>query len=731
MAVSPKAVAGKDAHQHDMVLPAGDCEDEQARNTAGSERSGPAPTLGRAPSLRQAASFLRASFNASARLLRLGSVAGRRQEEPDPEPSVSAGPPVTPRATRAHRESQGFIGSLLSAVGIHHREPSRDASPSAEAGSGRSKLNTSNARTLARLSSAAMMRSELQNFSQFGDLRNDSFSRPAAVKLIKRGSMAGSEVAAAAAAAVAGSHSPPRKAPSRDLGRHSTNSSHLAPNGRVSATGAFAADPSSQRTPRQSTYDNGDGGGGGGGGGGTASSGDPGHHSRGSRSGSPAPLGRQSLNGAPRMISAVGPHPPSQPRPSGYGSPGHSRPGTGHKSPGHSRPGTGHKSPGHMRQPELSGEHHLPSVRDRPPTPRGERRASSSGSPSKLSKMLGSFRLPDIISGPGAGAVKTGVSEQRRGSVTGQAQSQLNSPMACNSPIAGSDVPALRARRMSSSNAAAGTGVGTSSGHIRGSGGSFIGLPGGACGPGAAAIVASAAKRAAAMAAANGVVPSGGSTSGALARPIPIPPPGVPSSVAPRLSSATVRPPPQSNGSGILQDFQSSLELGEDSALAAVEAEFDRRFGRTAGGVPGQADGGAGGGSERGTPTGPGTGPGAFARRSMVGPEHSSGGNALQPTSLYRQSANAALMGSGGGGMGACTPDESLLGTSLDGGRPQALNAKMRLASIRLSYADGLVGPGGVPQSGPVPGAVQTPSPDGTPLRHAAHAAHTALNATA
>lgn len=71
----------------------------------------------------------------------------------------------------------GFVGTLLhglaNAVGLHRDEsPARDESPFVMP-TGHSKLLNSHAHGLARLSSAALMRNELQNFSQFGDLRND------------------------------------------------------------------------------------------------------------------------------------------------------------------------------------------------------------------------------------------------------------------------------------------------------------------------------------------------------------------------------------------------------------------------------------------------------------------------------------------------------------------------------------------------------------------------------
>ncbi len=55
--------------------------------------------------------------------------------------------------------------------------------------------------------------------------------------------------------------------------------------------------------------------------------------------------------------------------------------------------------------------------------------------------------------------------------------------------------------------------------------------------------------------------------------------------------SYTHNPCPHTPSSSIAQDFQSSLELDEEgAAFAAVEAEFDRRFGRQAPVVPGAVD---------------------------------------------------------------------------------------------------------------------------------------------
>ncbi|KXZ56118.1 hypothetical protein GPECTOR_1g1 [Gonium pectorale] len=205
-------------------------------------------------------------------------------------------------------------------------------------------------------------------------------------------------------------------------------------------------------------------------------------------------------------------------------------------------------------------------------------------------------------------------------------------------------------------------------------------------------------------------------------------------SVASRANSGTGGKP----SGGILHDFQSSLLQEEERALAAVDAEFDRRFGR--GSTP--------------VPYGP-VDPEALSRQlqqlqnqsnqNTISPAHSqiprppSAERSVPPPggrrrSLFSNAANGnsnggAPVNGGGGGM-VGSPDlhhypmnqrlarascsaalmtnageagasqESMLISSFDATTsPPTLNPKMRLASIRLSYADGIVGPGVAPAS--------------------------------
>lgn len=509
---------------------------------------GSAQPYARAPSLRQAASFLRSSFSASARFLnRMGSA-----NDPTSR-SAAAGLPPTSKGPR-----ESFIGSLLNAVGLggggHGRAsgPAGAISPSGGSRSGpsvtgRSKLMTSPTRTLARLSSAAAMRAEIQNYSQFGDLRNDSFSQASTAKLRRRSSLTGSGIAGAAdealaaaaameaAAAASGGGGAAglfRKLGSISLLRQSAPAPlSYSPSIRASAPGIvhnaeYGVNPAS--TPRDGA---------------------------GSRHGSPLPTGRLA-----RPSEGYSSHPPHQPPryshsggpglvgdsvsavgSSGqYHSPAHmrlnapsqlSRPAAAGVSPPASRPGTrggsgGASPPGgmscadHGYVAEAGGAGAPPpgalsrsgslALRERPPTPKGRSpRNSVNGSPGRLGKVLGSFRLPDILTGGGSGRSVT----ERRNSVSGGtavgAGSSFTRPSApVDMSIGGATGPAAAAvaaaRQYRLSSGGAGAAVRASGGSVTG------GIP--AMGPGGAAICAAAAKRAAALAAASGGSnsPSGG-----------------------------------------------------------------------------------------------------------------------------------------------------------------------------------------------------------------------------
>ncbi|PNH12286.1 hypothetical protein TSOC_000802 [Tetrabaena socialis] len=165
-------------------------------------------------------------------------------------------------------------------------------------------------------------------------------------------------------------------------------------------------------------------------------------------------------------------------------------------------------------------------------------------------------------------------------------------------------------------------------------------------------------------------------------------------------------------------NFQSSLCLEEDGALAAVEAEFDRRFGRASQGVPGSVDvsqqlsqqltdvsGHASPCEHAGASPQP-----TIKRRGLSLADAAAGGG----SPLARQSCAAAMYSAGNGTVNGANGANGVNGINgLNGGgggeecelsgsydasatsTPMSLNAKMRLASIRLSYADGIVGGGG------------------------------------
>eukprot|EP00198_Chlamydomonas_reinhardtii_P013553 XP_001702890.1 predicted protein [Chlamydomonas reinhardtii] len=314
---------------------------------------GSAQPYARAPSLRQAASFLRSSFSASARFLnRMGSA-----NDPTSR-SAAAGLPPTSKGPR-----ESFIGSLLNAVGLggggHGRAsgPAGAISPSGGSRSGpsvtgRSKLMTSPTRTLARLSSAAAMRAEIQNYSQFGDLRNDSFSQASTAKLRRRSSLTGSGIAGAADEALAAA---------------AAMEAAAAASGGGGAAGLFRK-LGSISLLRQSA---------------------------------PAPLSY-----SPSIRASA--------------------PGIVHNADGGASPPGGMSCADHGYVAEAGGAGAPPpgalsrsgslALRERPPTPKGRSpRNSVNGSPGRLGKVLGSFRLPDILTGGGSGRSVT----ERRNSVSG------------------------------------------------------------------------------------------------------------------------------------------------------------------------------------------------------------------------------------------------------------------------------------------------------------------------
>ncbi|KAG2440907.1 hypothetical protein HXX76_003760 [Chlamydomonas incerta] len=792
---------------------------------AGGPTDGPgsAQPYGRAPSLRQAASFLRSSFSASTRFL------GRMGSSNDPASrSTAAGLPPSGKGPR-----ESFIGSLLNAVGLGggHSRVAGSVSPSGGSRSGpsataRSKLMTSPSRTLARLSSAAMLRAEIQNYSQFGDLRNDSFSQASTAKLRRRSSLTGGGVAGAADEALAAAAAAEAAAAAGGGGgaaglfRKLGSISLL----RQSAPAPLASSPS-VRASAPGMVHNGE----------YAINGlvTP-RDAGGSRHGSPLPAARlarpsegysnaphhqpprYSHSGGPALggdsVSAAGStgrfHSPAHVRthaPSQL-----SRPAAAAMSPPHSRPGTRGGSGGASPLGGASGADHgyvaetggggAPppgalsrsgslALRERPPTPKGRSpRSSVNGSPGRLGKVLGSFRLPDILTGGGSGRSMT----ERRNSVSGgtgvgagpsftRPSGPMDTSISGASGPAAAAVAAARQHRLSSGGGGA---------LVRASGSSVTGgMP--AMGPGGAAICAAAAKRAAALAAASGGSNSprgGGPASAGQAGGGG----GTPMVVAASAASVTAGAPRPSGSSitgrapgllgGILKDFQTSMELDEEGAMAAVEAEFDRRFGN--GGRATPTGGPPALHSERTSPTQPmpGSRPqsgrhghhhtvSALPPRSQSphppslpfvpiagaappGPDRGTPGQQQpfvrrrstlgdgRPASPMQLRSAAVVMdahvGAGAGGSGL----ESILSSSFDadgggflarrpgsasqhspGSPPQGLNARMRLASIRMSCAEGIVsaappGPGGggagVIRGGPaptvVPGLVASPS---------------------
>ncbi|KAG2450547.1 hypothetical protein HYH02_005048 [Chlamydomonas schloesseri] len=797
----------------------------------GHDGPGSAQPSGRAPSLRQAASFLRSSFSASTRFL------GRMASSNDPASRPAAGGAgLPPSGGKGPRDS--FIGSLLNAVGLGGGDGHGHGHASGFAGSvspsscsrsgpnvtGRSKLMTSPSRNLARLSSAAMMRGEIQNFSQFGDLRNDSFSKASTARLRRRSSHTGGagagaaeEVLAAADAAAAGGSGGPA-----GLFRKLGSSISLL---RQSAPAPLSYSSSVQASGSGLVH-NGEHAG--------TASGTPRDKHGDSRHGSPASAARlarpsegysnplhqpprYSHSGGPGLggdislasVSSFGrfhspahmrPHAPSQlSRTTGASaSPPSSRPATrgGHDGSSGVSPPCAASGAGHGYVAEAGGGGAPPpgalsrsgslALRERPPTPKGRSpRSSVNGSPGRLGKVLGSFRLPDILAAGGSGRSVTERRNSGSGSTGGAVNSFTRPSGSIDTSTSGATGPAAAAVAVARQHRLSSGGAGAV---VRGSGGSMTGGGVAAMGPGGAAICAAAAKRAAALAAASGgnhtptgagpgsAGPGGGGSGGT---PLVVAASGAPvTGGAPRASGAPVSGKGPGLLGGILKDFQTSMELDEEGAMAAVEAEFDRRFGNGGRATPAPHSG-------RSSPTLalPGSRPqsgrhshhlsvSALPPRSQsphppalppvpgpgaapAGPDRGTPGqqpfvrrrNTLgdgRPASPLQMRSAAPVMDGHGGGAGGGAGLESILSTSFDnvgdagsfmgsrprsasqqspGSPPQSLNARMRLASIRMSFAEGIVaaappGPGGggagVIRGGPapavVPGLVSSPS---------------------
>ncbi|GLI65547.1 hypothetical protein VaNZ11_009105 [Volvox africanus] len=561
-------------HNHVESVSSNEWEDEASvdQSDAGAED---AERTTKVKHLRNAAAALRSSFTA----LKRSSASGEKKSPSGRRDSTS-----------------GFVGSLLhglaNAVGLHRENSPARQSSAQDLSTGGSKAASGHSHTLARLSSAAMMRAEIQNFSQFGDLRNDSFTSRSCAKLRRRSSLLLPRLSDVSMSMAGGAPGPSiLTGNSGDLDRRSTPgypyttlarltcpgelpSPVASPNGAsacsyaaaaavtaaalatppvreqqpkgmtaaaVAAT-ATAASPfqsSSTAVPREVA-------GGGGGGGGSGN----GLRARRSSCGGPQLQGSLVLE-ITSLPAAVSPHPPLHPPPQ-------TRPSGSSLSP------TGSRTASCDRLPPMtplgaagSSGGSLMSVRDRPPTPRGSANVSPS---STLAKVLDSFHLPDILVG-GSGRSVT----ERRSSVTGGG-GVGGSGASFTRPA---DIGMPRSRRNSVCSGQSVTG------------------------PGGAAISASLAKRAAAAATVAG-------GSGFAAASAQVGSSSLPSPIAPSSASWTSQSRPSGSGSaakktashnaGILQEFHNSLELDDDGALAAVDAEFDRRFRQTSLEAPGAID---------------------------------------------------------------------------------------------------------------------------------------------
>ncbi|GFR47224.1 hypothetical protein Agub_g8907 [Astrephomene gubernaculifera] len=617
-----------------------------------------------APSVRNATAAIRSSFSASRRLLRRNSTV---------EPSTPKGGP----GKGGGREGTGLVGTLLhglaNAVGLN-----RDHSPAAHSpavsdvsfseNSVRSKLATSQSRRLARLSSAATMRTELQNYGQFSDLRNDSFSSPSAAKLMRRSSLLARAMEANASVSLPRPPGFPRLnsdnlsqpgSPSRPAASSSGSVQRAtAPGMLITRDVPFVSPPPRDLRPTKSPAGPKT----------PSASAVPGLDRDSTTpltaaalasatvpapSAPPPPSPRSFLGPLIRQASSLlqptsrSPHPPSQPPPPPHprhfgnidtpailatpttsisgqadllrpavspstaapwpaGNPVAAAPPASAPAPfldPHSPSGSRPCSAEHLPRMGPLPVQRLNSVRDRPPTPRS-RRTSHTGSgsaspqpppPSTLTRVLNSFRLPDIIiEGGGPAAAVSGKSYTERSAHGGGGGGG-----GTLSFTRGGDVSMTQ--RLSSSNPRGGSSSSVpgnsqqgAPGAVRPSGGSFLTPSGGSIiGPGGAAIQASAARRAAAAAAA--AAGRGGSTpqvSGSGASATGIVRPSAPSSLAggvpPTATAVTVAAaaagsskasappsPTAMRSSCVVQQVQPD----EDSAaLAAVDAEFDRRF---------------------------------------------------------------------------------------------------------------------------------------------------------
>lgn len=486
-------------------------------------RPHPAALGARTPSL------LHSSITASARFLRLGSM--------DARSSAGGG------------GKGGIVGALLSAIGLGGKEAEPPQAggrawllPSGSLGRGRlahlGGQQPQQPRSLARLSSAAFLRDDQRsNAESFQELRNDSFTMSAAVKLAKRCSRASSSLDEGRLP-----HGAPAPGP---LARLSLPAPQQAACGRGASSAAAAC--------------------GGAQGGGACDA----HHAPDSRRSSTPGLG-------------------------GGGGPASSRP------------------PSEGRLPRLK---RLASVDDRPPTPRYSRSGhggSPTGLPSSVSgrlvKMLGSFRLPDILGGGGAAVGGGGGGAAAGGKhCSGTASgSPSGSPLRGRSGTSAADGPAAAlARRVapdavynlsrsshSASHLAQGGGS-SSPGGVRPSGLS------GSAAKGPWAMPARCGSPLAKRISINGAGPhhptafaSPSSPSGALGAAAALSAAAMTASNRSPVGCAGAGPaaPAPGPGSSILQAFQNSLEDEDGAALMAVEEEFGRRFGCVATSMPGAVD---------------------------------------------------------------------------------------------------------------------------------------------